>query len=56
MAGQSAGKASCTITNNQSGGRSGSKMPIKSGPVLGGIKKNPTKGSGINRSTQGKGG
>jgi hypothetical protein len=53
MAGQSAGKASATIVNNQSGGRSGSKMPVKSGPAAGGgIRKNPTKGGGINRATQ----
>lgn len=40
-------------TNNYSGGRSGSKVPVKSGPVEGGIKHNPTKGGGINRSTKG---
>lgn len=40
-------------TNNYKGGRSGSKCPVKSGPVEGGIKHNPTKGGGINRATKG---
>lgn len=40
-------------SNNFKGGRSGSGTPIKRKQAVAG---NPTKGGGINRSTQGKGG
>lgn len=39
-------------SNTQPQGRSGSKVPITSGPTKS-VKHNPTKGGGINRATKG---
>ena len=49
------GKEAMKETTTQPGGRSGSGTPKKKGPI-GGPAHNPTKGGGINRATQGKGG
>jgi len=49
-----AGKVSLKETNNFKGGRSGSKVPEKMGPAVGGASKhkNPVRGGGINRATK----
>ena len=49
------GKAADKETSNQPGGRTGSGTPKKPGPI-GSPAKNPLKGGGINRATEGKGG
>jgi hypothetical protein len=40
--------------SNQSGGKSGSKVPTKSGPAVGSAKGNPIKGGGVTQATRGK--
>lgn len=41
-------------TSNQSGGKSGAKVPMKSGPAVGRAKGNPIKGGGVTKPTRGK--
>ena len=53
---QPVGKAAMKETNNFKSGKSGSKVPMMTGPAVGhGAKnKNPTSGGGINRATKSK--
>ena len=48
------GRARSKEKNNQSGGRSGSKVMTKSGPAVGRAKGNAMKGGAITRATRGK--
>jgi hypothetical protein len=48
------GRARSKETNNQSAGRTGSKVPTKKGPAVGSARGNPTKGGGVTQGTRGK--
>jgi len=48
------GRARGKETSNYSQGRSGSKVPMKSGPATGKAKGNPIRGGGVTEATRGK--